>query len=63
MLSDDFEVVIHKYHYKDYELKGPYLTFILLAKIGNLSGYFSEELEIIIKVNKGKGWKRDLPQY
>lgn len=62
-LSEDFEVSIQKYHYKKYELKRPHLLFKILAKTGNFTRYFSEELEIILKVNKRSGWKKELPIY
>lgn len=63
MLSDDFEVEIHKYHYKEFEMKGPFLMFKILSKIGNFTGFLSEELEIIVRVKKNHGWKKELPKY
>lgn len=62
-LSDDFQVTINPYHYKEYELKSPYLVFKVLAKLGNLTKKFAEELEVIVEVKEKKSWKKGLSEY
>ncbi|WP_111668814.1 class I SAM-dependent methyltransferase [Algoriphagus litoralis] len=62
-LSEDFHVTINPYHYKEYELKSPYLPFKLLAKLGNLTKTFAEELEVIVELKEKKVWKKGLSEY
>ncbi|WP_215226567.1 class I SAM-dependent methyltransferase [Echinicola shivajiensis] len=62
-LSDDFDIKVEKYYYKNYSLKGPGLIYNLLARIGNSTGFFAEDLEAIVRVNKVNGWKKELPKY
>ncbi|WP_143959326.1 class I SAM-dependent methyltransferase [Litoribacter populi] len=63
-LSDDFEVTINQYNYKNYKqvIKG-YPLYSFLAKIGNSTNIFAEELEAIVHVKKGHSWKKELPSY
>ncbi|MBS9523453.1 class I SAM-dependent methyltransferase [Litoribacter alkaliphilus] len=63
-LSDDFKVTINHYNYKNYKqvIKG-YPLYSFLAKIGNSTNVFAEELEAIVHVNKGHAWKKDVPSY
>ncbi len=62
-LSEDFQVTINPYHYKEYELKSPYLAFKLLARLGNLSKKFAEELEVIVELKEKKRWKKEVAGY
>jgi 2-polyprenyl-3-methyl-5-hydroxy-6-metoxy-1,4-benzoquinol methylase len=62
-LSEDFQIEINNYHYKNHPLRGPFLFYQLLAKLGNQTRFFAEELEIIIQVNKKKGFKKISPNY
>lgn len=62
-LSDDFQVTINPYHYKEYELKSPYLAFKVLSKLGNLTKKFAEELEVIVELKEKKSWKKRLSEY
>lgn len=62
-LSDDFQVTINPYHYKEHELKSPYLVFKLLSKLGNLTTKFAEELEVIVELKEKKSWKKGLSEY
>lgn len=62
-LSDDFQVTINPYHYKEHVLKSPYLAFKVLAKLGNMTSKFSEELEVIVDVKEKKSWKKGLSEY
>lgn len=63
LLSDDFEVQINPYHYKNYELKPPFLFFKLLSKIGNKTKIFADDLEVIVSLKDKTNWKIDPPQY
>jgi 2-polyprenyl-6-hydroxyphenyl methylase/3-demethylubiquinone-9 3-methyltransferase len=63
MLSDDFDVEINPYRYKDYELKSPFLAFKILSKIGNMTKIFSDDLEVIVSIRGKTGWKLDSPDY
>jgi hypothetical protein len=62
-LSDDFSVEVRHYHYKNHELKSPNLFFNLLAILGNKTSAFSDELEVIVVINKSRGWKKEVPSY
>jgi 2-polyprenyl-3-methyl-5-hydroxy-6-metoxy-1,4-benzoquinol methylase len=62
-LSDDFQVSITPYHYKEYELKSPYLAFKALSKLGNLTNTFAEELQVVVEVTEKKSWKMKVPEY
>jgi 2-polyprenyl-6-hydroxyphenyl methylase/3-demethylubiquinone-9 3-methyltransferase len=63
MLSDDFDVEINPYRYKDYELKSPFLVFKILSKIGNMTKIFSDDLEVIVSIRGKTSWKLDSPDY
>ncbi|AGA77223.1 hypothetical protein Echvi_0950 [Echinicola vietnamensis DSM 17526] len=63
MLSDDFEVKVKKYSYRTYDLSGPHKGYRLLANLGNRLGFFAEDLEAVVTVNKGSGWKLASPNY
>lgn len=63
LLSDDFKLEVNPYHYKNYDLKPPYLLFKLLSKLGNTIKLFSDDLEIIVKVPQKTKWKAKLPNY
>lgn len=62
-LSDDFQVTINPYHYKQHKLKSPYLVFKALSKLGNLTKKFAEELEVIVELKEKKSWKKGLSEY
>lgn len=62
-LSDDFQVSINPYHYKEYELKSPFLAFKILSRLGNLTNKFSDDLEVIVEVKEKKSWKKEMPKY
>jgi 2-polyprenyl-3-methyl-5-hydroxy-6-metoxy-1,4-benzoquinol methylase len=62
-LSDDFQVTINPYHYKEHELKSPYLAFKMLSKLGNMTKRFAEELEVIVELKEKKSWKKGLSEY
>lgn len=57
LLSSDFEVEVNPYHYKSYNLKRPNLLFKILSKIGNMTNFFAEDLEVIVKLNKKTCWR------
>ncbi|WP_297338034.1 class I SAM-dependent methyltransferase [Algoriphagus sp.] len=63
MLSDDFEVQVHPYHYKNYELKPPFLLFKLLSKVGNFTKTFADDLEVIVSLKEKTNWKIEPPCY
>ncbi len=52
----DFEIEVNPYHYKAYDLKPPQMMFKLLAKIGNKTNKFAEDLEVIVKLKDKKSW-------
>lgn len=62
-LSTDFEVEIHPYHYKNYELKPPFLVFKALSRLGNLTKTFADDLEVVVKLPQKKSWKIKPPTY
>lgn len=62
-LSDDFQVTINPYHYKEHELKSPFLAFKMLSILGNLTNKFAEELEVIVELKEKKSWKKELSEY
>lgn len=62
-LSDDFEIEVNPYFYKDYELKPPFLIFKLLSKIGNKTKIFADDLEVIITLREKTNWKIEEPIY
>lgn len=62
-LSDDFQVTINSYYYKELNLKPPYLGYKALSKLGNLTKKFAEELEVIVDVKEKKSWKMELSKY
>lgn len=62
-LSDDFRVTINPYHYKEHELKSPFLAFKILSRLGNLTNKFAEELEVIVELKEKKSWKKGLSVY
>lgn len=62
-LSDDFQVTINPYYYKELDLKPPYLAFKTLSKLGNLTRKFAEELEVIVELKEKKSWKKELAAY
>lgn len=63
LLSDDFKVKVQKYHYRKYIFKKPHLGYKILAKIGNISGFFAEDLEAVVTVRKNHGWNKEQPKY
>ncbi|QDH78385.1 methyltransferase domain-containing protein [Echinicola soli] len=63
MLSDDFEVKVKKYSYRKYDLSGPHKGYRLLANLGNSLGFFAEDLEAVVTVNKQHTWKLTTPNY
>lgn len=63
LLSEDFHVEINPYHYKDYRLKPPYLMFKLLAKVGNLTKIFADDLVVIVRLKEKTNWKLRSPEY
>ncbi|WOK06305.1 methyltransferase domain-containing protein [Imperialibacter roseus] len=64
LLSDDFNVSIKKYHYKQYSWESPVEgTYKILSSIGNTSYIFSEELEVLVTVAKEGSWKLEPPNY
>ncbi len=62
-MSDDFEITINPYSYKDYDLKSPFLMFKLLSKLGNLTHTFADELQVIVRLDKKAAWKLETPAY
>lgn len=62
-LSDDFQITINPYHYKEHKLTPPHLAFKVLSKIGNLTQKFAEELEVIVEIKEKKSWKKELSEY
>jgi 2-polyprenyl-6-hydroxyphenyl methylase/3-demethylubiquinone-9 3-methyltransferase len=62
-MSDDFNITINPYSYKDYDLKSPYLMFKLLSKLGNLTKIFADELQVIVHLEKKASWKIKTPDY
>ena len=63
-LSDDFKLVVKKYSYKNYNWTSLNSSaFKVLSAIGNSSYFFSDELELIIKVTQKKSWKLIKPTY
>lgn len=62
-LSDDFQVSINPYYYKELDLKPPYLAYKAFSKLGNLTKKFAEELEVIVEVKEKKSWKKELSEY
>lgn len=62
-LSNDFQVTINPYHYKEHTLKSPYLAYKVLSKLGNLTNKFAEELEVIVELKEKKSWKKGLAEY
>ncbi|WP_343847970.1 class I SAM-dependent methyltransferase [Algoriphagus jejuensis] len=63
LLSSDFEVEIHPYHYKVYDLKPPYLMFKLLSKLGNMTKTFADDIEVIVRLKQKTGWSIKEPEY
>ncbi|WP_332911069.1 class I SAM-dependent methyltransferase [Algoriphagus boritolerans] len=53
-LSDDFQITINPYHYKEHKLKPPHLAFKVLSRLGNLTQKFAEELEVIVELKEKK---------
>lgn len=62
-MTDDFEISINPYSYKNYDFKSPYLMFKLLSKLGNLSRIFADELQVIVRLREKTSWKLEKPQY
>lgn len=62
-LSDDFEVSVFPYYYKDQALKPPYLAFKMLSKLGNMTNLFADELQVIVEIKYKKNWKMKVPEY
>ncbi len=62
-LSDDFQITINPYYYKELDLKPPYLAYKIFSKLGNLTRKFSEELEVIVELKEKKSWKKGLSEY
>lgn len=62
-MSDDFDITINPYSYKDYDLKSPFLMFKLLSKLGNLTKIFADELQVIVRLEKKTAWKLETPAY
>lgn len=62
-LSPDFEVEIHPYHYKNHELKSPYLMFKLLSRIGNTTKTFADDLEVVVRLAQKTHWAIQEPEY
>ena len=62
-LSDDFDVEIYPYNYKNYNLKPPFLIFKILSRIGNLTKKFADDLEVLVRLPQKKSWKIRPPKY
>ncbi|MDN3204148.1 class I SAM-dependent methyltransferase [Algoriphagus sediminis] len=62
-LSPDFEVKISTYSYKEYELKPPFFFFKILSRIGNASGFFADDLEVIVNLRSKNKWVAQPPEY
>lgn len=62
-LSPDFEVEVNPYSYKVYDFKPPQMIFKLLAKLGNMTNLFAEDLEVIVSLKQKKRWGIDEPEY
>ncbi len=63
-LSDDFKLDIKKYSYKNYKWTSfNSSVFKVFSAIGNLTYFFSDELEVIIEVSQKKSWKLVKPTY
>ncbi len=63
LLSPDFGVEVNPYSYKVYDFKRPQIVFKLLAKLGNMTNLFAEDLEVIISLKQKSRWGIDEPEY
>ncbi|MHA7130736.1 class I SAM-dependent methyltransferase [Algoriphagus namhaensis] len=62
-LSPDFEVVVNPYHYKNYDLRPPFLVFKVLSRLGNLTKLFADDLEVIVTLTRKTSWTMTSPKY
>jgi 2-polyprenyl-6-hydroxyphenyl methylase/3-demethylubiquinone-9 3-methyltransferase len=63
-MSDDFEVITKKYHYRRIKMVDITSTLIaVLSFIGNKTSFLADEIEVVVHVKKAGSWKVKSPEY
>ena len=64
MLSDDFKVDTSFYYYREVNFDGfSSAAFSILSAVGNALYFTSEEIEVLVTVEKSGNWKMESPEY